>query len=262
MLFILTLNQSKVKKLKTIRIYINEKIQEGNLLINQESSHYLKNVMRLKLGDAFNVFNQRDGEWSAILKKYNNRKHQVLIQEFLGNKKPPEDIWILFSPVRKLRVDFISQKITELGASLIWPIITKRTQYKNINTKRIISNTIEAAEQCGITHIPVVKEPTSLEWLIDNWENSGEGRGIIFCDEESSGNPLQLLRQAGEDLPNMKWSILIGPEGGFDSEERKMVMKMANVVNISLGPRILRSDTAIIAALSAFHLVLGDWKGY
>jgi len=165
----------------------------------------------------------------------------------------------LFAPVKKLRTDYISQKITELGAQLIWPIITERTQFKSIKSSKILSNAIEAAEQCGLTSIPKVKKSKDLNYLLDNWKTIAEDRLLIFCDENISGNPKTLLKSAKKKNKKNKWAILIGPEGGFSQNERNKIIKLKDSINISLGPRILRSDTAIVSALTIFHSILGDW---
>ena len=151
--------------MKNIRVYINKKIKIGFLDLDESQTHYIKNVMRLKIGENFNIFNEHDGEWSVELSEFNKKISKVKILEEIGIKDEPSDVWMLFAPVKKLRVDFIAQKVTELGAKLIWPVITERTQYKNIKKSKILSNTIEAAEQCGLTFIPVsythLKLPTT-----------------------------------------------------------------------------------------------------
>ena len=161
--------------------------------------------------------------------------------------------------MKKLRVDFIAQKVTELGAKLIWPVITERTQYKNIKQSKILSNTIEAAEQCGLTFIPKVNEVENLRDIIDNWNKANSDRTLIFCDEESCNNPKKQFEALKKTNKSNKWAILVGPEGGFSDEERKKINEVNNLSIISLGPRILRSDTAIVSSLSLFHSTIGDW---
>ena len=159
----------------------------------------------------------------------------------------------------RLRVDFIAQKVTELGAKLIWPVITERTQYKNIKQSKILSNTIEAAEQCGLTFIPKVNEAENLREIIDNWNKVNSDRTLIFCDEDSCNNPKKQFEALKKTNTSNKWAILVGPEGGFSDEERKKINEVNNLSVISLGPRILRSDTAIVSSLSLFHSTIGDW---
>lgn len=242
--------------MSNIRIYINKEITKGFVVLDKAQSHYIKNVMRVKVGDMFNIFNENDGEWRVKLKEIKKNKLIVNVEEYIGIKPEPADVWVLFAPVKKLRTDYISQKITELGAQLIWPIITERTQFKSIKSSRILSNAIEAAEQCGLTSIPKVKKSKDLNYLLDNWKTIAEDRLLIFCDENISGNPKTLLKSAKK---KNKWAILIGPEGGFSQNERNKIIKLKDSINISLGPRILRSDTAIVSALTIFHSILGDW---
>ena len=242
--------------MSNIRIYINKEITKGFVVLDKSQSHYIKNVMRVKVGDMFNIFNENDGEWRVKLKEIKKNKLIVNVEEYIGIKPEPADVWVLFAPVKKLRTDYISQKITELGAQLIWPIITERTQFKSIKSSKILSNAIEAAEQCGLTSIPKVKKSKDLNYLLDNWKTIAEDRLLIFCDENISGNPKTLLKSAKK---KNKWAILIGPEGGFSQNERNKIIKLKDSINISLGPRILRSDTAIVSALTIFHSILGDW---
>lgn len=242
--------------MSNIRIYINKEITKGFVVLDKSQSHYIKNVMRIKAGDMFNIFNENDGEWRVKLKEIKKNKLIVNVEEYIGIKPEPADVWVLFAPVKKLRTDYISQKITELGAQLIWPIITERTQFKSIKSSKILSNAIEAAEQCGLTSIPKVKKSKDLNYLLDNWKTIAEDRLLIFCDENISGNPKTLLKSAKK---KNKWAILIGPEGGFSQNERNKIIKLKDSINISLGPRILRSDTAIVSALTIFHSILGDW---
>ena len=245
--------------MSNIRIYINKEITKGFVVLDKAQSHYIKNVMRVKVGDMFNIFNENDGEWRVKLKEIKKSKLIVNVEEYIGIKPEPADVWVLFAPVKKLRTDYISQKITELGAQLIWPIITERTQFKSIKSSRILSNAIEAAEQCGLTSIPKVKKSKDLNYLLDNWKTIAEDRLLIFCDENISGNPKTLLKSAKKKNKKNKWAILIGPEGGFSQNERNKIIKLKDSINISLGPRILRSDTAIVSALTIFHSILGDW---
>ncbi|MEC7831221.1 MAG: 16S rRNA (uracil(1498)-N(3))-methyltransferase [Pseudomonadota bacterium] len=245
--------------MSNIRIYIDKEITEGFVTLDKDQSHYIKNVMRLKAGDMFNIFNENDGEWRVRLEEIKKNESVVNAEECLGIKPEPADVWVLFAPVKKLRTDYISQKITELGAQLIWPIITERTQFKKIKSSKILSNAIEAAEQCGMTFIPKVNKSKNLDYILDNWKNIADDRFLIFCDEDFSGDPVKLLKGAKKKNKENKWAILIGPEGGFSETERNKIMKLEKSFNISLGPRILRSDTAIVSALTIFHSTLGDW---
>ncbi len=245
--------------MKNTRVYINKKISNGFIELDEPQTHYIKNVMRLKIGEKFNIFNENQGEWLVELSKFNKKISTVKVLKELGLKDLPSDIWILFAPVKKHRVDFIAQKVTELGARLIWPVNTERTQYKTIKKSKILSNAIEAAEQCGLTFIPKVNDLENLEDIIDSWNKINPDRTLIFCDEKSYNNPKKQLEDLKNDGKSNKWAILIGPEGGFSDKERQKINEVKNLNVVSLGPRILRSDTAIVSALSLFHSILGDW---
>ncbi len=242
-----------------IRVYINKKIKKGFLDLDNPQTHYLTNVMRLKNGDSFNIFNENDGEWEASVSSAKKNSFTVKVQNFIGIQTKPADIWMLFAPVKKLRIDFIAQKITELGARVIWPVLTERTQYKSIKESKILANAIEAAEQCGLTFIPKVNKIENLEYIIDNWNHIDSERTLIFCDEKCENNPKKQLESLKKINKSNKWAILIGPEGGFSDKEREKINSVKNLSIISLGPRILRSDTAIVSSLSLFHSTLGDW---
>ena len=243
-----------------VRVYINKKIKKGFLDLDKSQTHYLSNVMRLRSEDSLNIFNENDGEWEASVSKVKKDSFTIKVKNFIGSQPEPADIWVLFAPVKSLRVDFISQKITELGARLIWPILTERTQIRKIKSSRIIANAIEAAEQCGSTHIPMVNEVEKLEHVIENWLDLSEDRILIFCDENSTIKFSEALDKIKESNKNDKWAILVGPEGGFSNSEREKILNLKNSVSLTLGKRILRSDTAIVSALSVFHSFLGDWK--
>ena len=245
--------------MKIIRVYINKKITNGFIELDQSQTHYIKNVMRLNIGDNFNIFNENDGEWIVELLELNKKISKVKTLKEIGFKDKPSDIWILFAPVKKLRVDFIAQKITELGARVIWPVITERTQYKSIKESKILSNAIEAAEQCGLTFIPKVNKIENLEYILDNWDHFDSERTLIFCDEKCVNNPKKQLESIKKINKSNKWAILIGPEGGFSDKEREKINRVKNLSIISLGPRILRSDTAVVSSLSLFHSTIGDW---
>ena len=242
-----------------IRVYVKEKLSTDFIYLDNKISHYLKNVMRLKTGDKLNIFNETDGEWTVLIEDLNKKKSKVKIEKKIGFKKEPCDIWIFFAPVKNARIDFISQKITELGSQLIWPVITERTQNKSIKESRILSNAIEAAEQCGSTFVPKVNKIEKLDKIIQKWDEIGRNRTLIFCDELSKVKPFEKLSELKKTNRNDKWALLIGPEGGFSDVEREKINKISNLCVISLGPRVLRSDTAIISALSIFHSILGDW---
>lgn len=234
------------------RLYINGEFKPGAIhLIDESQGHYLVNVMRIQLGDHVELFNGHDGEWIGEITKVGKGKAKVTIREKISAQVNEPDLWYLFAPVKKARVDYMIQKATELGVSQISPIITNRTNLDRIKHDKLVANAVEAAEQCGRMTVPHIDELTLLEKVLQNWPDD---RALIFCDE--AGDAVFM-----KDVSRMfdKWAILIGPEGGFTSEERKMIRDHKNAIAITLGPRILRADTAAVSALSLWQSFIGDW---
>ncbi len=245
------------------RLYVEASLHEGaRFEADKDQAHYLLHVLRLKPGARVLLFNGRDGEWAAELAELSKRACAFHV---VGQTRPHQllpDVWLLFAPVKRARLDFIAQKATEMGACVIRPVLTRRTIVSRVNDERLEANVVEAAEQCGLVALPQVGEAVALDKLLDRWSEEAPGRRILFCDEgaEPGGalDALTALAQAGaRETP---WAVLIGPEGGFAPEERARLKAMPGTLALSLGPRILRADTAAIAALSAFQLVLGDWR--
>jgi 16S rRNA (uracil1498-N3)-methyltransferase len=235
------------------RLYVSEVFGAGVIIgLPQSQAHYLSKVMRLKPGAQIRVFNGDDGEWLAELSELGKRDAQITLLEQLRPTTSTPDIWVLFAPVKKSRNDFIVEKATELGASLIQPVLTKRTTMPHIKTDRMRLQAIEAAEQTERMDIPLIKDPFKLAELIESWD---AGRALIFADEAGDAQP------AIEAFKNIKapCAILIGPEGGFDPSERDLLRAQSFVTPISLGPRILRADTAVAATLALWQAVNGDW---
>ena len=243
---------------KNIRIYVDQKIEEGIILLNKKTSHYLKNVMRLSERDNVNIFNEIDGEWLVEINSFKKSETEVLVKKFIKPSCEFFDVSLLFAPIKQARLDYFAQKTCEMGVKTLWPIYTEYTQSKKFNSKRFKANLIEAAEQCDFNNIPEIKEPENLENILTNWDNLLGDNQVIFCDEKSTLNAFDLLQN--QKYEGKKWSIIIGPEGGFSENERNLINKKNNSLNISLGPRILRSDTAAVAVLSIFQLIIGDWN--
>jgi 16S rRNA (uracil1498-N3)-methyltransferase len=216
-------------------------------------SHYLSHVLRLVAGDSILVFNGRHGEWRARLVA-ERRRPAVLVDEQVRPQTGGPDIDYLFAPLKRARIDYLVQKATEMGVARLRPVLTRRTQPERVNLVRVRANVVEAAEQCGVLRLPEVHAPEPLEDLLAGWES---GRTLIFCDEEhAAGGPLAALGQIKESA----LALLVGPEGGFDAGERALLSCKPFVVRISLGPRILRADTAAVAALALVNAALGDWR--
>lgn len=238
----------------TPRLYLVEKLAErAEHSLTQEQAHYLRDVMRLKPGDPLRLFNAEDGEWLAYLGTVTRKAVSVRPERKLADASPPPDIDFVFAPLKHARLDYLVQKATELGARRLRPVITARTIVDRVNLDRMRANAIEAAEQCNLVFVPEVAEPQKLDRLLAGWE---PGRTLIYCDEAAHGqDTLAVLKSL--KLPA---ALLIGPEGGFTAEERAGLRRLPFVAAISLGPRIMRADTAGTAALAIVQAVLGDWS--
>jgi 16S rRNA (uracil1498-N3)-methyltransferase len=246
---------------RTPRLFVDSPLGEGTMVaLDREQANYLVNVLRLKAGSAVLLFNGRDGEWRAALAPTGRKSARLGVETRLREQTPPCDLHCLFAPLKHARLDYMVQKAVELGASRLAPVITRHTQAERVNLARMRANAIEAAEQCGILNVADVAEPVKLAAFIEGW--SAE-RLLVFCDEDAAvKDPVAALAAArGGGLAGPPpLSVLIGPEGGFAEDERAALMRLPNVVRLALGPRILRADTASVAALSLVQAVLGDWR--
>ena len=219
----------------------------------REQAHYLTGVLRLEPGDPVSVFNARDGEWLAYLTTVSKKSSALRCERRLSDVKPPPDIDYIFAPLKHARLDYVVQKATELGVRRLRPVITSRTIAERVNLERMTANVIEAAEQCNLVFVPEVHEPVKLEKLLQGWE---PGRALVYCDEKAViANPLEALKSLKPPA-----AILIGPEGGFTDGEKSLLKSLDYVTAISLGPRIMRADTAAVAALTLLQASLGDWR--
>lgn len=223
------------------------------LTATQEQYNYLANVLRMDESNALLVFNGRDGEWKASLSSPARKKLLITPVEQTRPQPPRSDLVFIFAPLKAGRLDYLVQKAVEMGAGYIQPVLTQHTQVNRVGVDRLQANVIEAAEQCGILSVPKVGEPVKLESLLDNWDRS---RRIVYCDEDASGNnPVGKLGSIREK----KLALLIGPEGGFSEAERSVLRALPFVTPIPLGPRILRADTAAVAAMAVVQAIIGDW---
>ena len=237
------------------RLYVTSALAPGTVIAcDKDQSHYLCNVLRLEAGAEVLLFNGSDGEWRAVLTEVSKRNCQMTLS---GQTRPQHrgpDLHYLFAPLKRTRLDYMVQKAAELGVSTLQPVITRRTIAERVNLERMRANAIEAAEQCGILHVPIVAESARLDRLLDGWD---QRRRLIFCDEAAAAaNPLTVLAGVAQG----PLAVLIGPEGGFAPEERAALLANPATVAISLGPRIMRADTAAVAALALVNAVLGDWR--
>ncbi len=238
----------------TPRIFLDAALADGaELPVTREQAHYLTGVLRAKPGDAVRAFNGRDGEWLAYIADARKKAVSLRIEKKTADAKPPPDIDYLFAPLKHARLDYMVQKATELGARRLRPVITERTTASRVNLERMRANAIEAAEQCNLVHVPEVMEPQKLDAALRGWPDA---RTLIYCDEKlGAGHPVQVL--AGLKGPA---AVLVGPEGGFTNVEKRMLSGLPFVRAISLGPRIMRADTAAIAALTIVQVIAGDWQ--
>lgn len=219
---------------------------EGN------QANYLLNVLRLREGDRVCVFNGRDGEWSATLAGVRKRDCRLIVAGQLRPQTPGPDVDYLFAPLKHARLDYMVQKAAEMGVRRLRPVMTRRTVAGRVNLDRMASNVIEAAEQCGILQIPEIVPPVKLEAALASWNAE---RKLVFCDESA---PQVSASQALEGLDaGSPVAVLIGPEGGFDPSERDLLLRQPYALAISLGPRIMRADTAAVAALAIVNAVHG-----
>lgn len=238
------------------RLFVEPSLAAGTgIPLDRDQTNYLGNVLRLAAGDTVLVFNGRDGEWQATLAGRKRPDRAEIVSQTRPQDHLP-DLHYVFAPLKHARLDYMVQKAVEMGASALCPVTTRFTQATRVNTDRMRANVVEAAEQCGILSLAEVHEPAPLERFLGQ---RGDSRLLVFCDEEApDGDPATTLAEARkEGLSGI--DVLIGPEGGFAEEERAMLLKQPRVVRLALGPRILRADTAAVAALALVQTALGDW---
>ena len=241
---------------RTPRLFVEAPLtQGGGVEFDRGQTNYLRNVLRLERDDVVLLFNGRDGEWQASLSSAGRRTMSATIQTRLRAQPQPEDLHFLFAPLKHARLDYMVQKAVEMGASLLQPVITRHTQVTRINLDRMRANVVEAAQQCGVLAVPRVADAVPFDRIA-----AEDDRLLVFCDESAEVKDpvaaLETLRAAsGAPL-----AVLIGPEGGFSDEERSALLNRRKVVRIALGPRILRADTAAVAALALVQAILGDWS--
>ena len=237
-----------------VRLHVDHPLAGGQPVpLTREQAHYLFGVMRLGPGAELRVFNGRDGEWAAEVAEAGKRGGTLTARERTAPQGAPPDLWLMFAPVKKARTDFIVEKAVEMGAARIVPVLTEYTNSERVRVDRLQAHAVEAAEQCAITYVPEVTEPVKLAALLSGLE---AGRRILFCDEAARGSGSVLT---GSEANGAPWAILIGPEGGFSEAERARLRGMEAATAIALGPRILRADTAAVAALTLWQTTLGDW---
>jgi 16S rRNA (uracil1498-N3)-methyltransferase len=238
-----------------LRLFVEVELGDGApVAIEEGQAHYMLHVMRAKIGDRISLFNGRDGEWLAEISETAKRTCTVTCKVQTAPQTDVPDLWLVFAPVKKTPADYLTQKATELGVRVLQPIMTRRTIVTRVNSERMRANAVEAAEQSERVTVPEIREAVALDKLLAQWPAE---RRILFCDEAGDARP---IREALASAPDSPWAVFTGPEGGFDPAERALLRAQPHVTAVSLGPRILRADTAALAALSVWQTLCGDWR--
>lgn len=245
-----------IHDLKSQRLFVEAGLQAGIAVpCADDQANYLRNVLRMNAGAELLIFNGRDGEWRARLEFAGKRGCVLEPLEMVRPQTDGPDIHYLFAPLKRSRLDYMVQKATELGVARLQPVLTRYTIAERVNLERMRANAIEAAEQCGILRIPEVADPEKLQRVVERWDSA---RPLVFCDEAAEqANPIAALAA----IRPGPVGLIIGPEGGFADEERELLMRQPFTLRLALGPRIMRADTAAVAALALINAVVGDWRG-
>lgn len=239
------------------RLYVDAPLAAGAVVEPAEGQvHYLGTVMRAKAGEGVALFNGRDGEWASEIVEITKKRAALRVIEQMRPQEAESDadLWLVFAPVKKQGTDMIVEKATELGVSMIWPVLTRFTNAARVNVERLRANATEAAEQCERLSVPGVREPAKLERLLDEWDR---GRTLFVLDETGGGAPVTDVLSTCGSGPS---AFLVGPEGGFAKSELDLLRRSSFVTHINLGPRILRAETAAVAGLTCWQALCGDWR--
>ncbi len=243
---------------RTPRLFVDHPLSANQgVPLEPPQSHYLVDVMRMKAGDGVLSFNGRDGEWRCLLAQLSKKMWGLEVHERSREQTPAGDLHYLFAPLKRARLDYMVQKAVEMGVSKLAPVITRHTQAERIKVERMRANVIEAAEQCGLLALPEVAEPLAFERAIAALDPA---RLLVFCDEGAEGSDSAAALAQHRQSATPPVAVIVGPEGGFSTDERAALLARKNTLRISLGPRILRADTAAVAALAIVQAMLGDWR--
>ena len=238
------------------RLHVDDELAEGRELgLDHARAHYLRTVLRLQRGARVAVFNARDGEWSARIDALARGLCSIEVGPRLRGPAPEPDLWLVFAPIKRARIDFVAEKATELGCSLLQPVFTRHTAVSRVNTERLAANAREAAEQCGRLSVPEVRAPLELGTLLADWPAE---RRLLVCAESGAARPIAEALAAGTADGADGWAVMTGPEGGLAQSELDALSDLPFVTPVGLGPRLLRADTAAVAALACWQAVLGD----
>ena len=243
----------------TPRLFVAADLEAGgSVLLDESQAHYLRHVMRREDGAGVLLFNGRDGEWQGRLELRGRREAAVAVEARRRAQSDAPDVWLCFAPVKRARVDYLVEKATELGVAGLQPVLTRHTAVERVNLERLQAHAVEAAEQSERLTVPEVRPPLALPRLVETWP---AGRRLLMCDETGGGPPIAaVLSAVAAEAASTPWAILIGPEGGFEQGELEALRRMKDVTAVGLGPRILRADTAALAALACWQALLGDWR--
>ena len=237
-----------------VRLHLEETLANGAILeVGPERAHYLNTVLRMGPGKKLAVFNADDGEFEAVIESHAKRRCAVRVGVRCRPPAPEPDVWLVFAPIKRARIDFLAGKATELGASALWPVMTAHTNVERVSLDRLRSNAVEAAEQCGRLSVPEIFRPDRLDSVLADWP---DGRHLYWCDESGGGRAATELFAEHRPAPA---AILVGPEGGFTQAERARLRSHDGASAIDLGPRLMRAETAAFAALACWQAMLGDW---
>ncbi len=238
------------------RLYVEEPLRAGATLgLDHARAHFLRSVLRLKQGARVAVFNGRDGEWAARLDALGKGWASLVVEDRRRAQEPGPDLWLVFAPIKRARLDFLVEKAVELGVARLQPVLSRHTAVSRVNQERLAANAREAAEQCERLDVPDVGAARPLFDVMGDWP--GERR-LLVCCERGAAEPLAAVLQAAAGKPRVPWAVLVGPEGGFARSELDGLLKLPFVTPVGLGPRILRADTAALCALACWQALLGD----
>ncbi|MEQ8603025.1 MAG: 16S rRNA (uracil(1498)-N(3))-methyltransferase [Marivibrio sp.] len=239
------------------RLFVEQDLNAGAVVgASADQAHYLRSVLRMKGGEPVLLFNGRDGEWSARIDGLGKGWASLKVLEKRRDQTASPDLWLLFAPIKRARHDFLIQKATELGCARISPVLTRRTQVERVKDERLRANAIEAAEQCERLEAPQVDAPRKLQDWLDAWPAD---RRLLVAAESGDAPPLAEALAAEPDPDRPRWALLIGPEGGFAQDELESLRQLAFVTPVGLGPRVLRAETAALAAIAVWQSAAGDW---
>jgi 16S rRNA (uracil1498-N3)-methyltransferase len=249
------MGQAKVAKHRARRLYLEGRLGSGGAVeLETGQAHYLRSVLRLEHGAEVAGFNPVDGEWLCRIVEVGKSRVRLTVERQLRSPEPQPDLWLLFAPIKRARLDWLVEKATELGVSTLFPVWTARTQSERINLDRLHAHTVEAAEQSERLSVPELRSPEALDRVLSAWPPE---RPLIVCDESGAGEP---IGEAVRRLTATPAAFLVGPEGGFGQTELDALDKLSFVTRIGLGPRVLRAETAAVAALAVFQAIAGDWR--